>query len=152
MSQENVEIVRRYSEAAERFFASYWADPRSLAAAVEADQPWPEAEAAMGFLHPEVEWKLAFADMTHHGRLDVARGWDEILDAVDDYRVTVREVTDLGGDQVFVTVERFLQGRQTGVEMSGLVFSLFTVRNGLIVRVRAYTDRAEALEAAGLRE
>jgi ketosteroid isomerase-like protein len=152
MSQENVEIVRRYFEAGERFLATYWADPRSLAAAVEADQRWPEAEAAFGFLHPEVEWKLAFADLTYRGRLDVARSWDEILDAVDDYRVAVREVTDLGGDQVFATVERSLRGRQTGVEMSGPIFSLFTVRNELIVQAQHYTDRAEALEAVGLRE
>jgi ketosteroid isomerase-like protein len=152
MSQENVELVRRSLEASERAFAAYWADPRSLAAAVEADELWPEAEAAYSYLHPEVEWKLGFAGLTFRGRLEVARGWDDILDAVDDYRLTLCEVTDLGGDQVLATIDRSLKGKQTGVEMSGPIFSLYTLRDGLIVRMEQYSDRAEALEAVGLRE
>jgi ketosteroid isomerase-like protein len=152
MSRENVEVVRRCLEASERFFTAYWADPRSLAAAVEADELWPEAAAVYAYFDPEVEWKLAFAGLTFRGRLEVARGWDEILDAVEDYRLTVREVTDLGGDQVLATLDRSLQGKQTEVEMSGPIFSLYTVRDELIVRLEQYTDRAEALEAVGLGE
>jgi hypothetical protein len=42
MSQENVDVVRSFMDAVQRFFNAYWKDPRSIAEAVEADDLWPE--------------------------------------------------------------------------------------------------------------
>jgi len=47
MSQENVEIVRRFIDATQRFFEAYWDNPRSIAEAVEADDLWPEYREAL---------------------------------------------------------------------------------------------------------
>ena len=53
---ENVEIVRRFNEAGQRSIDAYWENPRSRPAALEAGDLDPETEAALAFLHPEVEY------------------------------------------------------------------------------------------------
>ena len=55
MSQENVEIVRRFFEAGQRSLEAYWKNPRSGAAALEAGDMDLEQEEVLAFLHPEVE-------------------------------------------------------------------------------------------------
>ena len=55
MSEENVEVVRRFIEAWQRSNDAYWENPRSGAAALEAGDLDPETEAALAFLDPEVE-------------------------------------------------------------------------------------------------
>jgi ketosteroid isomerase-like protein len=152
MSQENVEIVRRFFEAVERSFAGYWENPRPLAAALEAGELWPEAAEVYGYLHPEAKWKMAFARLTARGHLEMARGWDQLLEVTEHYMVTLRGVEDLGGDQALATVDRAAKAKQTGIEMSAPLFSVITVRDGLIVRMDEFSGRAEALEAAGLSE
>jgi ketosteroid isomerase-like protein len=44
------------------------------------------------------------------------------------------------------------QGAASGVPVTGRAAGLFETRNGRIVRMAAYQEKAEALEAAGLRE
>jgi hypothetical protein len=56
MSQENVEVVRRFYEAGQRSLDAYWDNPRSGVAAFEAGNLRPEDEAVLAFLHPEVEY------------------------------------------------------------------------------------------------
>ena len=41
---------------------------------------------------------------------------------------------------------------QVPVEVRSTHYELLTIRGGLIVRIREYYDKAQALEAAGLRE
>ena len=67
MSQENVEIVRRYFEAVERVFAAYWQGPRSLADSLRAGEVRPELADAMRYLHPNIEWKSALIGITTRG-------------------------------------------------------------------------------------
>ena len=56
------------------------------------------------------------------------------------------------GDRVIVRVEFAGHGRASGAEFSGRVFAVYTVRDGLIVRIEDFVDRAQALEAVGLSE
>jgi ketosteroid isomerase-like protein len=44
------------------------------------------------------------------------------------------------------------RGRGSGAEVETLFYEVYTLRAGKIVRVDEFTKRAEALEAAGLRE
>jgi ketosteroid isomerase-like protein len=44
------------------------------------------------------------------------------------------------------------KGERSGIDVSSDWFALWTLRNGRIARLRFFYDRAEALEAAGLRE
>ena len=45
MSEENVEIVRRFNEAGQRSIDAYWENPKSRAAALEAGDLDPETKA-----------------------------------------------------------------------------------------------------------
>jgi ketosteroid isomerase-like protein len=155
MSQENVEIVRHLYEAVERTFEAYWKNPRSLVAAIEEGNLYPEATDVLGYLDPEVEWNpvfSAFIGGARRGHLEFLRAWDEWLAATDDYRISLHEVDDLGGDQVLAVLNLAFKAKATEIRMNTRSFAVLKLREGLIVRFDPYPDQNEALEAAGLSE
>ena len=152
MSQENVEIVRRYFEAVERAFAAYWQAPHSIAGSVRAGEVSPEFADAMRYWHPNIEWKAALIGITTRGREDAARGVDQMLDAAQDSRVTVLEVTDLSDSQVLAVLRLAMKGKTSDIDVNATIFTIVTVDDGLIIGLDDYLERAEALEAVGLSE
>jgi ketosteroid isomerase-like protein len=152
MSQENVEIVRRFMEAIERAFDAYWKNPRSIAAAIKAHDLWPQWEEVFGYLHPQIEWQTVFLAETHRGLLEAAAVWDDFLTWAEDYRPSLDELVDLGGEHVFAVVALVGTGKNSGTRMEARFFDAFTVREGLIVRIEEYTDRNQALEAGSPKE
>src|SRR5919204_6061078 len=76
MSEENVEVVRRYFEAVERAFQAYWKDPRGAEAAVKAGEVAPEGVEMARYLHPNCEWKTLMAGITYRGFVGMASGFD----------------------------------------------------------------------------
>ena len=56
---------------------------------------------------------------------------------------------DAGADDVVVFWHEVAKGRESGVVETD-TGTVQTVRDGKIIRVRSYMDRAEALEAAGV--
>jgi ketosteroid isomerase-like protein len=152
MSQENVEIVRRYYEATERGFRAYWDDPRSAEEVFVSGELAPEGAEMVRWLHPNVEWKTLLTGVTYRGYVGLAHGFDELMDAASDYRIEVKEVVDLGGEHVLATVESTMTGKASDIGVNVMVFALVTVREGLIVGMDEYLERDQALEAAGLRE
>jgi ketosteroid isomerase-like protein len=64
---------------------------------------------------------------------------------------TVEEVIGMG-DHVFVIARFQGRGRGSGVRVEERLYEVYTLRNGRILRVDEFSDRAEALEAVGLRE
>jgi ketosteroid isomerase-like protein len=153
MSQENVEIVRRYFEAVAQSLETYWVNPRSVTAAMnEAGDLPPEAREVFALMDPEVEWTTVFAGVSFRGHADFARGLDWLLEAAEDFRVTLGEVADLGADQVLAVLDRTFKGKDSEIRITGRLFSLVTLRVGLIVQMHEYADRSEALEAVGLSE
>ena len=69
----------------------------------------------------------------------------------DDYEVMPEEFVD-SGDRVVATVHLRGRGRGSGVEIDARFYEVYTLRDGKIVRMDQFTERSEALEAAGLRE
>ena len=57
-----------------------------------------------------------------------------------------------GRDRVFVTVRFHGRGRASGVEVETRLYEVYMLRDGKVLRIDEYDDRAEALEAAGLSE
>lgn len=94
--------------------------------------------------------------LTHFriARRVVARGiLGDWLDAWDDYRWTPDEFLDGPGETVIVSGVESARGRDSGIDvLSRRVTGVFEVRDRKIVRFKAYLDRHEALEAAGVRE
>jgi hypothetical protein len=52
MSEENVEVVRRFVDAMQGSFETYWKNPRSIAEAIQTETLWPEYREALSFLDP----------------------------------------------------------------------------------------------------
>jgi ketosteroid isomerase-like protein len=132
MSEGNVELVRALLGAFDR--ADY--------------------EAALEALDPEIEWQvppgIAIGREVYRGRDEVQRGFAEWLGAWDAYRFEPEEMLD-HGDRVVVGGMQIGRGRGSSVEARLPTFHVFTLRHGKVTRHRSYSDRTEALEAAGLR-
>jgi ketosteroid isomerase-like protein len=135
MSQENVEIARRWYEVATSKADLLAAMPRTMA-----------------FCHPEVEWSAPEDGTTYRGREGVRHRLEEWLESFDDYRYEIRQIVDCGGDEVLVEATEVGRGAISGAEVRSTHYELLTIHAGLIVRIREYYDESNALEAAGLRE
>jgi ketosteroid isomerase-like protein len=138
MSQENVEIVRTLLDG----FAHR------------------QHERAFELYDPEIEWdasrlvvELPDAAGVYHGHEGVRTYWRSWLSAWSDLDFEVQDVVD-GGDEVVALIRNQRQwGRQSGIVTEVAPYGLvFTIRDGKVVRWRAYPDQDSALEAAGLRE
>jgi ketosteroid isomerase-like protein len=132
MSQENVEVVcDLFAATNERDFPramSHYAEDVVLVADAFLESGTFEGRNAVG------QW---FAN------------WFRAFEP--DYRFDIQETQDLG-DAVFLFATCYGHGRTSGVEVHGQTGFLYRLRGGKIVRVELYPSRAEALEAAGLRE
>jgi ketosteroid isomerase-like protein len=133
MPRENVEIVRRTYPAFNR---------RDIPAFLDS-------------LDPDVEWipiMAALEERVYRGH-DGVRHWLEDLAADWElFEVHTDEFRDLG-DRVLVLGRWRARGRASGVDLEDQPAAWLTeLRDGKIVWMQTYSDRREALEAAGLSE
>jgi ketosteroid isomerase-like protein len=149
MSQRDVEVVQRFFEAVERLL-EVWGPSRSLHEAFKTGDIPPEAREAFGYMTREPEWNPVFSGESYRGQLEIGRGWDELLEAAENYSLKLLEVTDLGTDRVLAVFGPSLEGRTSGIRVDAAMFALVTLEDGLIARLDEYLDRHEAREAAGL--
>jgi ketosteroid isomerase-like protein len=135
MSQENVESVKRWTDAYNR----------------------RDVEAMLAELDPEVEWHSAIlapleGEATlycgHEGFRQLLR---DVYEALDEVHAEVAEIRDLGDRTVAIGRMR-VRGRESGAETESATGVVTDFKNGKAIRVRAYLDPKDALEAAGLRE
>jgi ketosteroid isomerase-like protein len=134
MSQENVEIVRQVVEAINR------RDADAFVATVSPDVEWEDA----------VFWTEGLR--TFRGREGVRDWLNQILEPWKSVHLEAEEVTDVS-DGAFVVRFRFTAlGKESGVETQLRFWALCWVADGRITRREVFRERADALEAAGLRE
>ena len=89
---------------------------------------------------------------THHGNEAIRWIYEENQKTLSGYDVVPVELID-SGDQVVAVAEVKGVGPVSQIAMDGDQFAfLFTIKNGRVVREQAFRNRAEALEAAGLKE
>ena len=133
MSQENVEIVRRLSELLER------RDWRGMTDLVD---PNVELHGTVGGLE---EGKIL------RGPSQISQAFEtEDNEVWDEHRIEPQELID-AGDRV-VVLQREYQRSKSGAELVIDTATIVDVRDGRIVRMQGYMDRAAALRAAGLSE
>ena len=131
MSQENVEIVRRLSQLLER---------RDWQGMTDLVDPNVEQYGTVGGLE---EGKIL------RGLDHIFQAFDTELDEVwDEHRIEPQEFID-AGDRV-VVLQREYQRSKSGAELVIDTASILDLRDGRIVRMQGYMDRAAALRAAGL--
>jgi ketosteroid isomerase-like protein len=75
----------------------------------------------------------------------------EFLGQWRDYRLIGEEFREVGRDKVFVAGRQAAIGRQSGVPVEDTMFSLWTFRDGKVVRLLFDPDRQKTLEAAETR-
>jgi ketosteroid isomerase-like protein len=146
MSQENVDVVRRYYEAADRWLEAYWADP------LLPFQDTPELRDAFDLLDEDAEWDWLFGLETLRGHEQIKRAIADWIETVDYWRIGVDEVIDGSADRVLAVLSVEARGRGSGAPADQRVFAVVTVRDGKLVRVHDHTERGRGLEAAGLGE
>jgi hypothetical protein len=151
VSRENVEIVARYCRQIAANAAAHWDSPRSYARDFEDGESDPGTRAVLDMWHAEIEWINALGER-YEGTLNCVRYADELVRASQSYLLTFGEPTDLGGDQVLTQHTVEMTGASSGAPTHIVIFGVFTLREGLIVKIAEYLSRDEALKAVGLEE
>jgi len=131
MSRENVEIVRRSYDAYVRgnlgsALAAF--DPDVVA----CDHDIPDSGEYSGL------------DGLFRWQADWESGWES-------WRWDPEEFIE-AGEGVVAVLRVYARGRQSGVDVERVDGAVWTLRDGKCIRLDYYGRRAEALEAAGLRE
>ena len=132
MSQENVEIIRRAYEAANR----------------------DDVDNAVADFAPDCEYVPSGkfpTDEVYRGPEGFKRFIAWLTDAFDEVHLDTHELI-ASDDKVFVHQTNSGRGKMSGAEASWELWLVWTLREGKIVRGQAFTTREEALEAAGLEE
>lgn len=137
MSDENVEIARRICEAAWR-------------------RPQPDIETINALGHPDHEM-FTIQSLVEGGGYRGAQGfrewlisWNEMFG--EEWQASVEQARATDDEGVLITGWMKARGSHGGVPVEQQFWVAMTVRDGKVVRSEVFTDRAQALEAAGLRE
>ena len=135
MSQQNVEIVRRFYDGGVRELTS----PPDEAHLLELVDPEVHVDLTRRVLNPG----------TYDGYEGLRLGLSEVREVWDRFTILPERFIDVG-DQVLVLETVQASGLGSGVEVATRGASLYTLRDGKIVRMTVYPDAREALEAVGL--
>jgi ketosteroid isomerase-like protein len=133
MSQENVEVVRRWWEG----FNEHGMPPLDLCdEQIEISNP------------PDFPVRGSY-----HGHEGVHQWRMDVWDIVDEPKVELEELFDSGDSETVVMFLRF-QGvaRYTRIEFDEPWAAVWRMRAGKLLKAQGYTSRRKALEAAGLSE
>jgi ketosteroid isomerase-like protein len=134
MSQENVEVVQQAWDA--------W---------LRGDMPGVFSQ-----FDPEVLWETShfrdWPESSYHGIEGVERFLREWRDVWDDLQLVVEDVRAAPDGRVLSLILQRGIGRNRGLAMEMEMAQIATLRNGKVTRLDNYGNRAEAVEAAGLRD
>ena len=134
MSQENVEIVRRWVELYNE----------------------RDTDGLIELTTPDYEMKSVFAGVESGG---IFRGYagfpfayfKTLDEAYEQFTLVPQDFIDVGA-AVLMVAHIDWRGRGSGAEGRGPLFALFWLRAGRVFREESFTVRADAFEAAGLPE
>jgi ketosteroid isomerase-like protein len=130
MSQENVEVVRRYYAA------------------------WNAGglDAARAFWSDDFQWQDApgMPDSgVYRGPDAVASHFQDLAEVLGAMKVHVDELVP-AGNEVFVRLHVHLDAPRSGLLLSGPIFETVRIEHGKLSRIRLFLDERDALDAAGL--
>jgi ketosteroid isomerase-like protein len=133
MSRENVEMIERILGEAQH-------NPTAL----------------YEVLDDYVRWEVTAMNMpdtpsTYIGPEGVREFFRRWVGTFDDWGYEATEMID-AGDSVVVHIRQWGRGKGSGATVEGDFWQVWTIRDGKVVRSTHCSDKAEALEAAGLRE
>jgi ketosteroid isomerase-like protein len=133
MSEENVEVTRGLLPAFHRRDLTAWLAACDPELENHPSREWPEAAPIRG---AEAVWNFL---------VEVAAAWDEV-------EFEWGEVIDAGPDKVVGNQRAEPRGKMSGAGVPWSFWVVFTLRERRVLRMDWFTDREEAVEAAGLTE
>jgi ketosteroid isomerase-like protein len=132
MSEQNVEIVRRFEEC--------WSN-RDLAGALEC-------------VHDELEfdWSDSIGPFqgNYKGHEGFTRFWHDMLEAWERFSPEMVEIFECGPEKLITLDVVRARGKGSGVDTEARGAMLWTVRDGKIARAKMFQTKEEAFQAAGL--
>ena len=132
MSRENAELVRA---SLQRFIASGDIDRERY----DADFVWDMSTFA------------GWPEKRHyHGAVGVDEFLSGWLEAWEDWRLELEAVHPAGESQVVAVLRQYGRSKSTGLDVAMHFAQVWTLRNGLYLRMEMYASPAEALAATGL--
>ena len=133
MSQVNLDSLRRLAEAFGR----------------------RDFDRAMEHFADDVEVRPAVVGIDvgtrYSGREELRGFWKQINEAWEAQSVELTETIEAPGERIVAVEQWHVRGRD-GIELDFDLIDVYSFRDGLIVRIDGFRDRAEALEAVGLSE
>jgi ketosteroid isomerase-like protein len=132
MSQENVEIVRRWIELFNR---------RDIEGLVGLTEPGFEMKSLLVAIESDAR---GYAEFPHAYFQQIDEAYERLQSVPNDF-------IDAGAAVLVVTRIEW-RGRRSGAYGQTPIVAAFWLRDGKVYREETFTDRAEALEAAGLSE
>ncbi len=129
MSQENVELVKRWIDAWNR-----------------GERSFPDGE-----VNPDLVIESRFRPEPYSGLGGVDQWTREIDEQFQEWQIDVNDWRSQG-NLVVALGQLHIRGRAGGVELDQPAAAVVEVRDGRLLRLRLFADHAKALEAAGLRE
>jgi ketosteroid isomerase-like protein len=134
MSEENVELIRRITEAIDR----------------------RDIDGAVAVANPSVEWEDSMfwteRPRTYRGRAELREWINRVLEPWETIHVRAEEITETSNGRVLGFLRVTGRGSASGVETELQGWTVLWFENGLITARKIFRDRDDALEAAGLRE
>jgi uncharacterized protein len=132
MSEQNVEVVRRVSEAFAR----------------------GDLDTVFALVSPEIEWDFSHADtwleeQSYQGYAAIMEFFSVWVGEWDDYHFELEEVID-AGDRVVAIVRDEGRAKSSGVKLERRHAEIWTLRGGRVVKIEPFDHKNEALEAVGL--
>jgi len=133
MSQENVEIVRQFSERSARM-------------------DW---DGVADLVDPNVVQHGTAGGMDEgrvlRGLTEIRQDYESVEKTWDEHQIEPQEFID-AGDRVVVFLREYQRGKRSGIELTIDTAVVVDLLDGRIVRIQGFMDRAAALEAVGLSE
>jgi uncharacterized protein len=112
-----------------------------------------DIEGTLALVHPDFEAsvpvELSAEPDTYRGHDGVRRYFESFSDDMDEIRFEVEQFFD-AGESVVVDTLLTAKGRRTGIHVAQRSAGVLTIRDGKLIRLRAYVSLSEALEAVGL--
>jgi ketosteroid isomerase-like protein len=142
MSQENVDFVKALYPQPDSDIVALFRDEGTFARLREALKP---------ILTDDFQSVAVFPaeTRTYEGLEGLRTTWLDWLEPWATYRTSIEELIDVG-DRVVLLLRDHGRREDMDAEVEIIGASIATIRNGKLARWEDFTDRADALEAAGL--
>lgn len=144
----NVEVVKRFYAAIERYLSSF-DNGEALAAALAEEREQVRADTireAQRLIAEDAVWETSWSSAPFHGPMGIIDYGVGFTDSMREWRWEIDSFTEVGR-HVIVDVTVYTRGKASGVPTEQRMWNVFDVNDGRITRYREFVDEAGAQAA-----